>query len=198
MYLPELIHTLSQWLLTSVTYLICEAVGRFTEPGRWASQFTCGAASLCCQLLFGTGEQSDRGERLCGRCQARYDIGAWYLLPGSLRLPCPVGGLGRAPFWHVYVPATVLGCNSNCYTSACAGQQCLGKAACWVGVGSQVRFVTAGTSHGFTARGAADGESKGSEAWCWVGDTDVPRCRALVGLGWGPCRGCVVLSGHRE
>ena len=51
---------------------------------------------------------------LCGRCQARYDIGAWYLLPGSLRVLCPVGGLGRAPFWHVFVPATVLGCNSNC------------------------------------------------------------------------------------
>ena len=96
---------------------------------------------------------------LCRRCQARYDIGAWYLLPGSLRVLCPVGGLGRAPFWHVFVPATLLGCNSNCCTSACAGQQCLGKAACWVGVGSQVRFVTAGTSHGFTARRAAEGES---------------------------------------
>ena len=58
---------------------------------------------------------------LCGRYQARYDTGAWYLLPCSVLL-CPVGGLGRAPFSHVFVAATVLGCNSNCCTCACAGQ----------------------------------------------------------------------------
>ena len=76
----------------------------------------------------------------------------------ALCLLCPVGGLGLTPFWHVFVPATWLGFYSSCCTSAFPGEHCLGKAACWVDVGSQVRFVAPGTDHGFSARRAADPE----------------------------------------
>ena len=70
------------------------------------------------------------------RCCAGDDRPGMTLGPGiyclSLHLLCPVGGLGRAPFWHVFVPATVLGCNSNFCTSACAGQ--VSRQGCLLGL----------------------------------------------------------------
>ena len=118
---------------------------------------------------------------LCRRCQTRCTP----LGPGTcflaLHLLCPVVGMGRVPFWHDFVPATALCCNSkgparhtssgwsqvgslhqhSCRTSASVATLPVGL----VLVGAhyqlhllvaQVIFVTAGTSPGSTARRAAD------------------------------------------
>ena len=145
-----------------------------------------------------------------------YAIGVWYLFPCSaLAVPllCPVGGMGRVPFWHDFVPATALRCNSKgparhtssgwsqvgslhqrrCCTSASVARLPVGL----VLVGAhyqllllvaQVIFVTAGTSPGFTARRAADLEEGQS---CMVLSrrhralTAVPRIAELwLGVGW--------------
>ena len=118
---------------------------------------------------------------LCGRCQTRcmpWGPGICFL---ALHLLCPVERMGRVPFWHDFVPATALCCNSkgparhtssgwsqvgslhqrSCCTSASVARLPVGL----VLVGAhyqlhllvaQVIFVTAGTSHGFTPRRAAD------------------------------------------
>ena len=164
---------------------------------------------------------------LCRRCQAR----CMPLGPGTsflaLHLLCPVG-VGRVPFWHDFVPATALRCNSkgparhtssgwsqvgslhqrSCCTSASVARLPVGL----VLVGAhyqlhllvaQVIFVTAGTGHGFTARRAADLE-EGQSCMALSRrqtpslDSNAPHCRALVGGGVGPCGSCVFLSGHRE
>ena len=177
----ELIHTLSQWLFISLTYLIFEAVGRLRQPDSWASQLTCGAASPCCQLFFGTGEKSDRGQLLCRRCQVRcipLGPGICFL---ALHLQCPIEGMGGPPFWHDFVPATALRCNSKGPArhtlSAWSQVDSLHQRSCCTSANvarlpvelvlfgahyqlhllvAQVIFVNAGTSHGFTARRAAD------------------------------------------
>ena len=98
-----------------------------------------------------------------------------------LHLLYPVRGMGRAPFWHDFVPATALRCNSKgparhtssdwsqvgslhqctCCTSASVERLPVGlvfveaKYQLHLLV-AQVIFVTAGTSHGFTTKRAAD------------------------------------------
>ena len=99
----------------------------------------------------------------------------------ALRLLCPIDGMGRAPFWHDFVPATGLRCNSkglsrhtssgwsevgslhqcNCCTSAN-----MARLPVWLVLVeahyqlhllvAQVIFVTEGTRYGFTARRAAE------------------------------------------
>ena len=150
---------------------------------------------------------------LCWRCQARY----MFFGPGvcclALHLLCPVGGLGRAPFWHVFIPATVLCCNSkeparhrlsglsqvgslhqpSCCTNASVARLPVGLLL--VGAHSQLHllvaqviFVTAGTSHSFTARRSADLE-EGKD--CMVlsrrhqASTAIPHIAELwLGVGW--------------
>ena len=55
------------------------------------------------------------GERCCAG-DVRPGICHWGLVSVALLctcLLCPVGGLGRAPFWHDFVPAKLLRCNSK-------------------------------------------------------------------------------------
>ena len=65
---------------------------------------------------------------------------------------------------------------------------------------TQVIFVTAGTSHGFTAGRSADFKEGQSciEPETPSLDNNALHCRALVGGGVAPCGNCMVLSGHRE
>ena len=150
---------------------------------------------------------------LCRRCQAR----CMPLGPGTcflaLHLLCPVGGMGRVRFWHDFVPATALRCNSKgparhtssgwsqvgslhqrrCCTSASVARLPVGL----VLVGAhyqlhllvaQVIFVTAGTGHGFTARRAADleeGQSCMALSRRHRALTAMPHIAELwLGVGW--------------
>ena len=109
---------------------------------------------------------------LCRRCQARCTP----LGPGTcflaLHLLCPVVGMGRVPFWHDFVPATALCCNSkgpardtssgwsqvgNLHQRSCCTSAIVARLPVVLHLlVAQVIFVTAVTSHGFNPRRAAD------------------------------------------
>ena len=221
------IYSLSQWLFTSLTYVIIEAVGILRKSDSWASQFTCGEASPSCQIFFGTDEQSNRGEMLCRRSQARY----MPLGPGicflALHLLCPVGGMGRAPLWHDLVPATALCCNSKGPTrhtsSSWSEVGSLHQHSCCtranvarlpvelvLGRGPLPSAPAGGTSdicycwyqpwlyHKKSSRPRGRAKLHGVEPETLSLDSNAPHCWAAVGGGVGPCGSFVVLSGLRE
>ena len=124
---------------------------------------------------------------LCRRCQAS----CMPLGPGicflALHLLCPIQGMGRASFWHDFVPATALRCNSkglarhtssgwsevgsfhqcSCCTSANMARLPVGLVLVEAHyqlhlLVAQVIFVTEGTRYGFTARRAAELEERQS------------------------------------
>ena len=133
---------------------------------------------------------------LCGRYQARYDTGAWYLLPCSVLL-CPVGGLGRAPFSHVFVAATVLGCNSNCCTCACAGQ--LSWQGCllgWCWFASDIYYCWYQPWLYF--KKSRSNYEQGQRCMVLSWRHQCPTLSSFTGGGVGPCHSFVVLSGHHE
>ena len=153
-----------------------------------------------------------------------YAIGACYLLPCSaLAVPCR--GFGHSPFWHVFAPATALGCNSKgparhtssgprqavCISLVVAQkrvrQGCL-LGWCWLGLTSSctcwwhkwyllllLPVMALPQEQQQTTR-------KDKAPWCWAAYTVLTTMPTLPSFGWGagvgPCGSCVVLSGHRE
>ena len=141
---------------------------------------------------------------LCGRCQTRcmpWGPGICFL---ALHLLCPVERMGRVPFWHDFVPATALRYNSkgpardtssgwsqvgNLHQRSCCTSAIVARLPVVLHLlVAQVIFVTAGTSHGFTTRRAADLEERQD---CMVLSgrhralTAMPHIAELwLGVGW--------------